>query len=422
VKIDAWAALQTLRAAAAQNPMRAKVERLALEHVLTGSVVASPPGLEAGPGGSAISEGAATGSYPPTPVAALLHNPERKSASECAERFGRRPVVAVLDTGIRAHPWLDVTAAPGGGYFTRPDGFVQGDPAIQAALYAEGQQAVACGDRQRRLMKDMWDKPMTANPLAGELNSASGRGTFIAGIVRQVAPDAQVLAVRVLHSDGILYEGDIIGALRQLAKRIVLAEPGDLAAMVDVVSLSFGYFSESGDDVVTSGLRNAIKILLDLGVVVVAAAGNFAMSRRFYPAAFALEAVPAGHVPVISVGVNPNVHSYFLFQDIRLEAGERGSGGWITAWAPSGAVISTYPADLTLAAGRQTSGPDDDFSSGFARWDSPWFGAPQLAAWIARALCAVAEDSDALRLDLPGQQAAKKTKRAAAAIERLRSQ
>jgi len=76
VKIDAWAALQTLRAAAAQNPMRAKVERLALEHVLTGSVVASPPGLEAGPGGSAISEGAATGSYPPTPVAALLHNPD----------------------------------------------------------------------------------------------------------------------------------------------------------------------------------------------------------------------------------------------------------------------------------------------------------------------------------------------------------
>ncbi len=90
VKIDAWAALQTLRAAAAQNPMLAEVvERLALEHVLTGSAAASPPGLEAGPGGSEISEGAATGSYPPTPVAALLHNPERKSASECAERFGR---------------------------------------------------------------------------------------------------------------------------------------------------------------------------------------------------------------------------------------------------------------------------------------------------------------------------------------------
>ncbi len=285
------------------------------------------------------------------------------------------------------------------------------------------------GDRQRQLLKDMWDKPMTADPLAGEPNSASGRGTFIAGIVRQVAPDAQVLGVRVLHSDGILYEGDIICALRQLAKRIVLAKAGDLAAMVDVVSLSFGYFSESGDEVVTSGLRKAIKLLLDLGVVVVAAAGNFAMSRRFYPAAFALEAVPAGHVPMISVGVNPNVHSYFMFQDIRLEAGERGSGGWITVWASSGAVISTYPADLTLAAGRRTSGPDD-FSSGFARWDSPWFGAPQLAAWIARALCAGAEGSDSLRLDLPGQQAAenlaeatlKKTKRAAAAMERLRSQ
>jgi hypothetical protein len=429
VKIDAWAALQTLRAAAAQNSMLAEVvEHLELEHVLTGSAVASPAGLEAGPGGSDISRGAEMGSYPPTPVVALLHKPERKSATECAERFGRRPVVAVLDTGIRAHSWLGVTAAPGGGYFTDPDGFVAVDLAIQAAIYAEGQHAVACGDLSRHLIKDAADTLISANPLAGKLNPAFGRGTFIAGIVRQVAADARVLAVRVVHSDGIVYEGDIIVALRCLAERIVLAEADDLAAMVDVVSLSLGYFSESRDGVVTSGLLKAINVLLDLGVVVVAAAGNFATSRRFYPAAFALEPVPAGHLPVISVGVNRHVHD-FLFQDMALEASERGPGSWITAWGPGGAIISTYPADLRLAADHQTSDPDDDFSSGFARWDSPWFGAPQLAAQIARALCTGAEDSDALRLDLPGLQAAenlaetaaKKAKRAAAAMDRLRS-
>ena len=143
--------------------------------------------------------------------------------------------------------------------------------------------------------------------------------------MRQVAPDARVLAVRVMRSDDIVYEGDIICALRHLAKRIALAEPGDLAAQVDVVSLSFGYYSESPHDrMMTSGLWRAIKVLLWLGVVVVAAAGNYATSRRFYPAAFALEPVPADQVPVISVGaLNPNGTKAMFSND----------GRWVTAWA-----------------------------------------------------------------------------------------
>ena len=42
----------------------------------------------------------------------------------------------------------------------------------------------------------------------------------------------------------------------------------------------------------TSGLWQVIKVLLDLGVVVVAAAGTTRLSRKFYPAAFALETGP----------------------------------------------------------------------------------------------------------------------------------
>ena len=58
--------------------------------------------------------------------------------------------------------------------------------------------------------------------------------------------------------------------------------------MVDVVSLSLGYFSETPhDEAFTSGLWQVIELLLGLGVVVVAAAGNYSTSRRFYPAAFA---------------------------------------------------------------------------------------------------------------------------------------
>jgi hypothetical protein len=95
-----------------------------------------------------------------------------------------------------------------------------------------------------------------------------------------------------------------------------------------------------------------------------------------------------------------------IFEPVGLEADERGSGRWITAWAPSDAIVSAYPADLPSAADREASHPDDDLSGGFARWSSPWFAAPQLAARIAGALCIRAEASLTLRLDQPGAAAA----------------
>src|SRR5207245_8670781 len=158
-------------------------------------------------------------------------------------------------------------------------------------------------------------------------------GTFIAGIVRQVVPDAQVLPIRVMHSYDIVYEGDLSGALSLLANRIALAETSDSDKMVDVVSLSLGYFSESASDVAaTVALRQVIDALLDLGVVVVAAAGNYSTSRRFYPAAFAQRPVPAGQVPLISVGaLNPN-GSKAVFSN---------GGHWVTAWASGAVMVST---------------------------------------------------------------------------------
>ncbi len=276
---------------------------------------------------------------------------------------------------------------------------------------------------------------MAASQLIGEFNPALGHSTFIAGIVRQVEPDARVLAVRILHSDDVAYEGDIICALRQLIKRIELAD-GDLAGMVDVVSLSFGYFSEAPHEkAVTYGLWKAIEALLGLGVVVVAAAGNFATSREFYPAAFAREPVPAGQVPVISVGaLNPNGTKAMFSND----------GHWVTAWARGAAVVSTYPIDVDasrapelrvpvnrrppgiLPPGREALDPDD-YRGGWALWSGTSFSAPYLAALIARSLLTGAASADrGLRLDVPGQQAddqaaviGRRKERAAAALREL---
>ena len=455
VDIDAWAALQTLRAAAApadQPPPdasetteqriidKATVDRIELEHLLIGSPITGSPvgetggGITGGPGnGSDASGPSTTSSYlfsggdPRTPVAVLAKPPSRKRDTTCASRYGRRPVIAVLDTGVRAHEWLDVGVNPVGGYTKSPTGFVTWDDKIQEHIRKEGERARANGDRARQVIHNAWDTPIADNPLIGELNEALGHGTFIAGIVRQVAPEARVLAVRVMHSDDILYEGDIICALRHLAKRIALARQDDPVAQVDVVSLSFGYFSESAHDkVVTSGLWQAISVLLSLGVVVVAAAGNFATSREFYPAAFALEPVPAGQVPVISVGALNPIGTKAVFSN---------DGHWVTAWAVGACVVSTYPVDVDASRtpelripvnrmpaeqwppGREALDPND-YSAGFALWSGTSFSAPYGAALIARSLLKGAKPvGSGLKLDIPGTE--EKKRRAVAAHNNL---
>jgi hypothetical protein len=441
VEVDAWTALQTLRAAATvpEQPEldETAVQRISLEHVLIGTSVGGSPighvggGISGSPGSSSTDAGpSSTDSYlfsggdARTPVAVFMDPPKRKPASECATEFGRRPVVAVLDTGLRVHPWLDVTAKPGGGYDTAAGGFTAVDDNIQDAIRVAGELAAATGDKHRKVIKHPWDTPVTADPLVGELGDATGHGTFIAGIVRQVVPDAQVLAVRVMHSDDVAYEGDILCALSELAARIANAEAGDPAAMVDVVSLSFGYFSESPKEMAFSfALWPAIEALLGMGVVVVAAAGNYSTSRFFYPAAFAAQPVPAGQVPVVSVGaLNPN-GSKAVFSD---------GGPWITAWATGAAVVSTFPTDINASRTpelRMRAHPDneprerealdpDDYSGGFAIWSGTSFSAPFLAAQVVRSLLEGAAGAvPGLRLDLPGQQAA--VDRAVAALKNL---
>jgi hypothetical protein len=475
VVVDAWTALQTLRASAeatARTNANANadadanvdadaaeltgavltteiVRRIGLEHLLVGSAVSpnafcegndvevsavggsAADGSVAGHGavgsnaisgtpfseGSAVSGPAAGGSYvygsgdTRAPVTLCLRAPDRR---EPGDLRSRRPVVAVLDTGVRAHPWLDVQRDPAGGYVVDPaDGFVLDDPGIQAVVYAEaGFAAAEQGDASRQLIADAWDRPAAGDPLLGELNDATGHGTFIAGIVRQAAPDARVLALRIMHSDDVVYEGDLLCALALLADRIAAAEDGSMAGMVDVVSLSLGYFDESAADVTdSSGLWQVIRVLLDLGVAVVAAAGNYSTSRRFYPAAFSLQPSP---VPVISVGaLNPN-GSKALFSD---------GGRWVRAWAAGAAVVSSYPDDVNgslappvrvrtrpdgLASGdgppddREGLDPDD-FRGGFAVWSGTSFAAPLIAAQIAARLLEQAAEPG---LDATGSQPA----------------
>ena len=182
--VDAWVALQALRAAAASPPDKAPdqadinrlykkdVDRIALEHLLVGSAITGSPayggggGLTGNPGSDNGGAGpTSTDSYlfsggdTRTPVAVLLDPPRRLPGADCVKKYGRRPVVAVVDTGVRAHPWLNVAAKPEGGYDTDPenngDGFIEIDHDIQKAICDGGRgrgvvrRPAAAGDQAR---------------------------------------------------------------------------------------------------------------------------------------------------------------------------------------------------------------------------------------------------------------------------------
>ena len=399
VVVDAWPALQRLRANVRDTagPLHDQVVRFSLEHLLIGSV----PGVDidgdpvtdghpvtGGPGGATY---LTAGSGGRGPVGLVLPAPRRGKLGDPG--LGRRPVVAVLDTGMGPHPWLDASDDP------LDDTFVEIDTALQVMLAASES---ASGDPEP--LGGPWEFPFTEDPLVGELDTHTGHGTFIAGIVRQVAPDARVRSVRIMHSDGIVYENDLLLCVAILDAQAALAQSGSGSGLefVDVLSLSLGYYSESSADAAyTTELAGLLSSLTNRGVLVVCSAGNDSTERPCYPAALA----PAMS-GLLSVGaLNPNGSKALFSND----------GPWVRCWADGAAVISTFPTTVDGSQGplntlrepnapglpqrRETIDPDD-FRSGFATWSGTSFAAPLVAAALAAALISESEHDPADDLTL----------------------
>ena len=107
-----------------------------------------------------------------------------------------------------------------------------------------------------------------------------GHGTFIAGLIRQVAPQARVLSMRVMNSAGLVDDSAVINALTWLHDTD--------AVQPDIVLMAFGRRAVA-DDPTLPDVRRAVHKLIDQGVKVVASAGNDGSDQPVYPAAFAAE-------------------------------------------------------------------------------------------------------------------------------------
>jgi serine protease len=233
---------------------------------------------------------------------------------------GAGVLVAVVDTGITAHPELNARIVAGRDFIT--DVATAGD-----------------GDGRDADPADMgdWNTADQCDP-ATPARDSSWHGTHVAGIIAAatnngqgvagVAPDAQVLPVRALgHCGG--WTSDIADAIQWAAGGPVPGVPAN-AHPADVINLSLG-----GEESCSPPLQAAIEFARAAGVVVVAAAGNNAGDD-------AARYAPANCEGVIVVGASNRVADYVGYGNI---------GRALDLSAPGGSsgnpVVSTWNLGTT---------------------------------------------------------------------------
>ena len=125
---------------------------------------------------------------------------------------GRRPVVAILDTGCGSHPWLDAVVERE----LTLDGEYVGPPPPQA-------------------------DPEVIGSLDEFVDAVAGHGTFMAGLVHVFCPDADLIAIRVVDHEGVVLESDLVHALAQIIELVRRHRNGEAGGRpIDVVVLSMG--------------------------------------------------------------------------------------------------------------------------------------------------------------------------------------
>ena len=185
----------------------------------------------------------------------------------------------------------------------------------------------------------------------GLVDGSLGHGTHVAGIVHAMAPEARLLPVRVLDSDGV-------GVAFRVAQGIVAA----VARGADVINLSLGLSGPS------HAVESAIALARSAGVVVVAAAGNSNVTTLDFPAAYPTVLAVAG------TGVDDHKTDFSDF------------GGAVDLAAPAEGILSTY-WDGTYARWSGTS-MASPFVAGTAALLYGYLGArnPDTAATVERVI------------------------------------
>jgi len=237
---------------------------------------------------------------------------------------GTPPVVLVLDSGVKRHPWLPARDKhPPFCVFAKP-GPSSGLPLPDTAADTDN-------------FHGYW-----------------GHATFLAGLIRLTAPDAQVMSLKLMTDEGTVDDRDVAAALDWAIDHVRGGRE------IDVILMAFGRPKESGE-ANPPLLKQQLHRLGRHGVRIVASAGNDGSNTQTIPACLAEDP----DSPVVSVGAGFSAEDRAPYSNF---------GHWVREWRP-GTLISLMPLTTEM----------DRHGNGYARWSGTSFSAALLAGELAQA-------------------------------------
>ena len=196
------------------------------------------------------------------------------------------------------------------------------------------------------------------------LGPYAGHGTFIAGVVRTMAPAAEVVVRRGFGRAGAVFESTLVRKLDWVLQN----------DYPDVISLSAGTYAFDPTGLLTFEMFHRNRLRHHKGIVLVAAAGNQGSRKFFWPAA-APWSVSAGA----------------LDRNWRADAEFSNHGGWVDVMAPGEDLVNVYPQGTYTYQEPPNQGNQADFT-GLASWSGTSFSTPVVAGAIAARMSRTGEN------------------------------